>query len=94
MGVSNRRCIVKLGFSVALLVLLAACSSNPSTDGGATVKTAQESDPSKGIICTYERTTDSFLKEKRCTTPEQREADRLMRGTLIDTRNERDSGIN
>lgn len=33
-------------------------------------------DPSKGIICTYEVPTGSTLRERKCTTPEQREAQR------------------
>jgi hypothetical protein len=83
---------VKTGIIVLALAFATACSTNPSS-GGATAKTAQADDPEKGIICTYEKPTGSFLKEKKCTTPEQREAARNQRETLMDVRNERDSGL-
>ena len=77
---------MKAGFLSLALILVAGCSSNPSADGSATAKAAQADDPGKGIICTYEKPTGSFLKEKRCTTPEQREAERLNRDVTIDHR--------
>ena len=35
-------------------------------------RTAQESDASKGIICTNEVPTGSSIRERKCTTPEER----------------------
>ena len=88
-----RSYLVKFGLVAIAALFAAACASNPSSSSATAEKTAQESDPSKGIICTYERPTDSFLREKKCTTPEQREAARLHNDTLMDVRNSRDSGI-
>ena len=80
---------MKSGILIAALTVLAACSSNPS-GSSQDAKVAQNDDPSKGIVCTTERPTGSFLKEKRCTTAQEREADRRQQGTLMDVRN--DSG--
>ena len=33
---------------------------------------AQGSDPSTGVICTYEVPTGSSIRERKCTTPEER----------------------
>jgi hypothetical protein len=52
-----------------LIVPLAACTV--SSD-----RAAMRDDPSKGIICTYEVPTGSALRERKCTTPEEREAQR------------------
>lgn len=84
---------MKTAFLILLLCATTACSSNPSGSSAAGNKVAQTNEPSDGVICTYERSTDSFLRERRCTTPEQREAERLQRETQMDVRNERDSGL-
>ena len=83
---------MKTGIIVLAFAFATACTSNPS-GGGAAARTAQVDDPEKGIICTYEKPTGSFLREKKCTTPEQREAEAQQRATLMDVRNERDSGL-
>ena len=57
-----------------LLLGLTACASDP-TQQAANAKPTQD-DPSKGIICTYSVPTGSSLREKKCTTPEQREDER------------------
>jgi len=54
---------------------LAACGPNPSKHTENDVN-AMQSDPSKGIICTTEIPTGSFMKTKKCTTPEERERQR------------------
>lgn len=56
---------------VALLSAFAGCASDPAGQTANNQKPTQ-SDPSKGIICTYEVPTGSTLREKKCTTPEQR----------------------
>lgn len=38
-------------------------------------ETALAEDLSRGIYCTYETTLGSSVRHKRCTTPEQREAE-------------------
>jgi hypothetical protein len=63
---------MKKGLLVILAALLAACSSSPSQE------TATKSDPSKGIICTYAVPTGSSLRERKCTTPEQRALERAQ----------------
>jgi hypothetical protein len=50
---------------------LAACATDPAQQTRPT-----RDDPSKGIICTYDVPTGSSLREKKCTTPEEREAER------------------
>jgi hypothetical protein len=81
---------MKIG-AIILLVALAACSSDPAKPA-ATEKTAQASDAS-GTICTYEKPVNSFLKEKHCTTAAERAAGQGQLGVQMDTRNERDAGI-
>jgi len=84
---------MKIGVLFLVVGIATACSSDPAKPSSATAKKAQTDDPSKGIICTYEKPIGSFLKEKKCTTPEEREAAKYQQGTLMDTRNSRDSGI-
>lgn len=62
---------MKHGYIALLVGLMAACSASPPKEG-----VAQKDDPSKGIICTREIPTGSTLRVKRCTTPEEREAER------------------
>ena len=59
---------------VCLMVLmgLAACASD-SVQQSARAERPTRDDPSKGIICTNHVPTGSSLREKKCTTPEQRE---------------------
>jgi hypothetical protein len=71
--------------------LMTACSSTPSNGTSAAAKTAS-SDAEKGVICTYEKPTGSFLKEKRCTTAAQRQAERDQQNTLMDVRSGSNSG--
>ena len=71
-----RSYLVKFGLVAIAALFAAACTSNPSSSSATAEKTAQESDPSKGIICTYSVPTGSSLREKKCTTPEQREDER------------------
>jgi len=65
------------GFAAFLIAttigLFTACSSGPSTKGN-TSTTLSEEDVKKGMICTYEVPIGSNLRERRCTTFEQREA--------------------
>ena len=84
---------MKIGILFLVVGIATACSSNPSSTTSASAKTAQTDDPNTGIICTYEKPTGSFLKEKRCTTPAEREAASRQQGVLMDTRNARDSGV-
>ncbi len=84
---------MKIGIIFLLVGIATACSSNPSGTTSASAKTAQADDPNTGIICTYEKPVGSFLKEKRCTTPAEREGARRQQDVLMDTRNARDSGI-
>jgi hypothetical protein len=84
---------MKIGVLFLVLGVATACSSGPSKPTSETTKTAQAEESKDGIICTYEKPVGSFLKEKRCTTPQQREAARQQGGALIDARNARDSGI-
>ena len=57
-----------------------------------TAATAKADDSKDGVICTYEKPTGSFLKEKKCTTAAEREAER-QRNSIMDVRNSRDSGL-
>ncbi|MBC7984321.1 MAG: hypothetical protein H7Y02_10760 [Candidatus Obscuribacterales bacterium] len=84
---------MKIGILFLVVGIATACSSGPSKTTSASAKTAQTDDPNTGIICTYEKPTGSFLKEKRCTTAAERDAAKRQQGVLIDSRNERDSGI-
>jgi hypothetical protein len=52
-----------------LLSSLAACTVSSE-------QAVMRDDPSQGIICTYEVPTGSTLRERKCTTPEQRAAQR------------------
>lgn len=83
---------MRIGF-LLLAVCAFACSSNPSQGTGGAAKTAQAQEGQEGVICKTERPTGSFLKEKKCTTPEQREAERRQQETLMDTRTNRDVGL-
>ena len=67
-----RRCV---GFSVVALLIggLAACDST-MTSHTAKREVYTKDDPSRGIICTEDAPTGSFLRTKKCTTPEQRAA--------------------
>jgi hypothetical protein len=58
-----------------LLLSLAACASGPEQQAGNNTRPTRD-DPSKGIICTYEVPTGSSLRERKCTTPEERETQR------------------
>jgi hypothetical protein len=62
---------MKYGYIALLIGVMTACSAGPGKE-----RVAQRDDPSKGIICTTEVPIGSSLREKRCTTPEEREADR------------------
>jgi hypothetical protein len=64
---------VKAFYSI-LLLGLAACATDP-TQRAANAKPTQD-DPEKGIICTYSVPTGSSLREKKCTTPQEREDQR------------------
>jgi len=63
----------KFGCAALLVGSLAACAVDPSKQAAAR---PTKDDPSKGIICTYEVPTGSSLRERKCTTPEEREAQR------------------
>ena len=70
---------MKYGFVVlaaASIGLFTACSSTPSTKTGNSNAALSEEDIKKGMVCTYEVPIGSNLREKRCTTFEQREAQR------------------
>jgi len=58
-----------------MLMGLAGCASN-SAQQAANAERPTRDDPSKGIICTNRVPTGSSLREKKCTTPEQRELER------------------
>jgi hypothetical protein len=62
---------LRFGLLALLVGTLAACASDPSKQ--AATKRPTRDDPSKGIVCTTEIPTGSLLKEKKCTTPEERE---------------------
>ena len=61
-----------LGFAVLAYLFAGCTASDPSKQAS----TPMHDDPSKGIVCTYSVPTGSALKEKKCTTPEQREQQR------------------
>jgi hypothetical protein len=82
---------MKVGFLV-LAACMVACSSNPSQGTGDAQKTAQVQEGQEGVVCTTERPTGSFLKEKKCTTPQQREVERRQQETLMELQNSRDVG--
>jgi len=87
---------LKSALFVLAALLTAACSTTPSTQSGessADGKTAANVQDDKGVICTYEKPTGSFLKEKRCTTAAERQAERDHQNSLMDVRNSRDSGL-
>lgn len=65
---------MKYGYMLLLTGMLVACATDPSKV--ATTDSAMKDDPSKGIICTNVVPVGSSLREKKCTTPEQREAQR------------------
>ena len=70
---------MKYGFvalAAASIGLFTACSSTPSTKTGNSNAALSEEDIKKGMVCTYEVPIGSNLREKRCTTFEQREAQR------------------
>lgn len=71
-GSAPRAPNVVLGFAVLAYVFAGCTASDPSKQAS----TPMHDDPSKGIICTYTVPTGSALKEKKCTTPEQREQQR------------------
>jgi hypothetical protein len=86
---------MKIGVLVLLMGLVgltAACSTGPSKPASATAATAKVDESTDGVICTYEKPTGSFLKEKKCTTAAEREAAR-QHNSLMDVRNQRDSGV-
>jgi len=64
---------MKYAWVLLVMACAIACSSDPSQSKG---RNAQTDDPEKGIICTNEPETGSVLKKKKCTTPEEREAQR------------------
>jgi hypothetical protein len=66
--------VLRFGLLALLMSALTACASDPSKH--AATKRPTRDDPSKGIICTNEVPTGSMLREKKCTTPEEREAQR------------------
>ena len=68
------------GFLLKVLCLtsLVAAIGGCETDPNKQASKPTQSDPSKGIICTYEVPTGSTLRERKCTTPEQREAERAQ----------------
>jgi Flp pilus assembly protein CpaB len=56
--------------------LLAACSSDPSKTPSVShdAKPAvSEADAKKGVVCTYEVPVGSMIRQKKCTTLEERE---------------------
>lgn len=57
-----------------LLLGLTACASDPAQQAANARPTRD--DPEKGIICTYSVPTGSSLREKKCTTPQEREDER------------------
>jgi uncharacterized lipoprotein len=71
---------MKFGFvalaAASTISLFTACSSSPSSKTGNSSAAMSEEDAKKGKVCTYEIPVGSNLREKRCTTFEQREAQR------------------
>ena len=49
-----------------LAMLLTACAGSPSE------RLAREVDQREGVICTYDVPTGSSIRERKCTTPEER----------------------
>jgi hypothetical protein len=70
----TREAIVR-NLYLVLLMGIVACTSDPAKQA-ATSQRPTRDDPSKGIICTNRVPTGSSLREKKCTTPEQRELER------------------
>jgi hypothetical protein len=66
---------MKNAFIIVLTALLTACASGPSASGD-TARTPQHDDPSKGIVCHEVQETGTAFAKTKCTTPEQREAER------------------
>ena len=71
---------MKYGFAAlaaaSTIGLITACSSSPSNKTSNSTAAMSEEDVKKGMVCTYEVPVGSNLREKRCTTFEQREAQR------------------
>jgi hypothetical protein len=65
---------------------MAACASNPTSSVPENTQLAQASNYGEGVICTTERSMDSFIKEKKCTTLQEREAKRRQQEVLMDVR--------
>ena len=66
-SVSQAVCFVTLAY------VFTACSA---TDPAKQAANPTQDDPSKGIICTTSVPTGSAIKERKCTTVEQREQQR------------------
>lgn len=60
-------------FAFALACALAIVTMTGCAADAERKTASQESDPSKGVICTYEVPTGSSIRERKCTTPEERE---------------------
>jgi len=73
---------MRIGVLLALVVVATACSADPAKLSEADARRAQTDDPSKGIVCTERIPTGSSFPEKHCTTPAEREAERLHYNTL------------
>jgi len=65
----------RLGYLALLIAMTVSCASDPSQQSTNRERFTKD-DPSKGIICTNEVPIGSSLRERKCTTPEQREAQR------------------
>jgi hypothetical protein len=68
------------------MTIVAGCTTTPEAPA-----TAQANE--EGLVCTTSVPTGSFLPERRCTTADERAAERQRNDLLIDARSERDSGI-
>ena len=58
---------------ILVVATVAGCSTAPTAE---TLAIADHDDPGRGIYCKYESQIGSAVRQKHCTTPEQREADR------------------
>jgi|SoiMethySBSTD1v2_1073268.scaffolds.fasta_scaffold254381_3 hypothetical protein len=77
---------MRVGVLVLAITLVTACSSDP-------YKATSAKADDEGLICAKSVPTGSALPEVRCTTAQERAADRRQQRVLMDVRNERDSGI-
>jgi len=73
---------MKFGSIALVFGLCSACTYDPTAANNSNA-TATEDDPKTGIICTNNAPLGTNVRQRRCTTPEQREADRRLAETML-----------